>query len=49
MGVSTIIELNNARDYLNSARKHYLIALYNRKYAEASLFNAIGKPDPPKK
>ncbi|MCE1245196.1 MAG: TolC family protein [Firmicutes bacterium] len=48
MGVSTIIELNYARDYLNQARKHYLSALYSRKNAEASLFNAIGQIDPQK-
>ena len=47
MGVSEIIELNNARDYLNSARKNYVQAFYDRKAAEFSLENAMGHPSPP--
>jgi len=47
MGVSEIIELNNARDYLNSARKNYVQAFYDRKTAEFSLESAMGRPSPP--
>ncbi|MCL5773021.1 MAG: TolC family protein [Firmicutes bacterium] len=43
-GVSTIIELNSARDYLNNARNDYVLALYDRKVAEARLVQAIGLP-----
>ena len=46
-GISTIIELNNARDYLNQARYSYINSVYNLKYAENSLLQTLGKPDFP--
>jgi outer membrane protein len=48
MGVSEIIELNNARDYLNISRKNYVKAFYDRKTAEFSLDKALGRPGVPK-
>lgn len=45
-GVSTIIELNNAIDYLNNARQEYLKALYEVRLADTVLKQAVGNPLP---
>ena len=48
-GVSTIIELNNAIDFLNNARLEYLKSLYDIRLADAALKQALGMPHPPSK
>lgn len=45
-GVSTIIELNNAIDYLNNTRKLYLASLYDIRMSEAAIDKAIGSSIP---
>lgn len=46
-GVSTIIELNTAIDYLNGARQQYLQSLYDARVGHVMLRQAMGLPELP--